>query len=85
MTNQEVYDLCQEKITEILQEINTTPPGWQLWLMVENDQITWTTQSQSTRAIVPVFARYGHQREKLTAESFQDELWRCLYNSRGDN
>jgi hypothetical protein len=83
MTNQQILDKCKEQAETILQEVNTTPRGWQLWLMVRDDEITWTTVSESTRSTGPVFSRWGHQEETVDWETFSQELCQDLFNSRG--
>lgn len=85
MTNQEIFDKCKEKAEAIINEINTIPKGWELWLMVRNNEIDWTIQSESTRSIGHVFSRWSHQYEQVDWSDIAHELWMDLYNSRGDN
>lgn len=85
MTNQEIFDHCKTMSETILNEINTTPRGWELWLMVRDNEVTWTTVTGSTRSTGHVFSRWGHQDKKVDWNDFTHELWLDLYNSRGDN
>lgn len=85
MTNQNIFDKCKAMSETILNEINTTPSGWELWLYVRDNEVTWTTETENTIPIGPVFSRWGHQDEEIYWNEFADRLWRDLYNSRGDN
>lgn len=85
MTNQEIFNACQAMYEAIINEINSTPGGWELCLMVINDKITWVTVMENTRLMGHVFSRWGHQDEEIYWNEFADKLWRDLYNSRGDN
>ncbi len=84
MTNQEIFDKCKAKAEAIIEEINTTPKGWELWLMVRDNEVTWTTQTENTYSVGPVFSRWGYQHSKIVGwNDIATELWKDLYNSRG--
>ncbi len=86
MTNQEIFDKCKAKAEAIVNEINTTPKGWELWLMVRDGEVDWTTQTENTRSTGPVFSKWSHQHtKKVDWGDIAYELWMDLYNSRGDN
>lgn len=87
MTNEQIIRKCEEKKDEIMEEINSTPKGWKLWLYIEDDEISWTTVTESTyyAGYGELFSTWYYQAEEKNWNEIKTTLWRDLYNSRGDN